>query len=543
MAQFDNDGSTSSNGYGEDRFDDVFSEAKRIKLSASNQEQVSKLFNPSEKSSPLGLSLKKTQSFLDLIETKVFQIRKTNLENDFEEPRSKKTDNVIVPQQPEKLKAANFPAKLLRIGSWERVSKHEGDLVAKCYYAKRKLVWEVLDCGLKSKIEVQWADISAIRAEFPENGPEVLEIELSNTPAFSRETNPQPRKHTQWAPATDFTGGQAPIYRRHFLQFEAGVLQKHYEKLLQCDERLYTLNQQPFSTMNSHYFRNNRYHQSSSDFNVHQPQFSPRMQMHYPHFDHFDMQRPSFAPFLPAHRLYQRSPYPPQVEKFSQTPSFTPFPIVQNFEQGNTMRPSCRGFDSTSPMSVMDFPRRNLYMGHEEIRNHRNIHVGAIDQSEHLQRFSSANEVSTHFHPRDPPSSNWELQDLAQHLLSDIHSPAHSDEQRVLAKVRSMGNVLDATKEHTPTDTSHSDQTTEDGETFVCPQPLNWLPALGSNENPCQLNVSSSYSSFDQMFNGYRGGGDLEDVINQRRPQVNHSSSFSSLDQMMEKFTNNGENE
>lgn len=38
------------------------------------------------------------------------------------------------------------------------VSRYEGDLVAKCYFAKHKLVWEVLDGGLKSKIEIQWSD-------------------------------------------------------------------------------------------------------------------------------------------------------------------------------------------------------------------------------------------------------------------------------------------------------------------------------------------------------------------------------------------------
>lgn len=37
-------------------------------------------------------------------------------------------------------------------GQW--VSRYEADLVAKCYFAKHKLVWEVLDGGLKSKIEM-----------------------------------------------------------------------------------------------------------------------------------------------------------------------------------------------------------------------------------------------------------------------------------------------------------------------------------------------------------------------------------------------------
>lgn len=64
----------------------------------------------------------------------------------------------------------------------QRVTRHEGDLTAKLYYAKRKLVWEILEGALKCKIEVQWSDISAIRATMPENEPGSLEIEVSFFP-------------------------------------------------------------------------------------------------------------------------------------------------------------------------------------------------------------------------------------------------------------------------------------------------------------------------------------------------------------------------
>ncbi|KAA8547417.1 hypothetical protein F0562_003719 [Nyssa sinensis] len=75
-------------------------------------------------------------------------------------------------------------------------SKHEGDLITKCYYGKRKLVWEVLKGALKSKIEIQWSAILAIRAITVDDEPGILEIELNQPPLFYRETNPQPRKHT-----------------------------------------------------------------------------------------------------------------------------------------------------------------------------------------------------------------------------------------------------------------------------------------------------------------------------------------------------------
>lgn len=55
-------------------------------------------------------------------------------------------------------------------------SKYEGDLVAKCYYAKHKLVWEVLEGGLKSKIEIQWSDIMAMKAVYSDDGPDTLTV-------------------------------------------------------------------------------------------------------------------------------------------------------------------------------------------------------------------------------------------------------------------------------------------------------------------------------------------------------------------------------
>lgn len=59
---------------------------------------------------------------------------------------------------------------------WQYKSKHEGDLVAKCYFAKRKLVWEVLEGELKSKMEIQWSDIMSLKANCPDTGPSSLTV-------------------------------------------------------------------------------------------------------------------------------------------------------------------------------------------------------------------------------------------------------------------------------------------------------------------------------------------------------------------------------
>ncbi|KAI3793115.1 hypothetical protein L1987_35729 [Smallanthus sonchifolius] len=144
----------------------------------------------------------------------------------------------------EKFKASNFPAALLKIGNWEWVSKYEGDLVGKCYFAKQKLIWEVLDGKLKSKIEIQWGDIVGLKANCPDNGPGTLTIVLGKQPRFYKEIDPQPRKHTIWQPTSDFTGGEASTCWKHYLQCSQGVLNKHYEKLIQCDTRLNFLSQQ-----------------------------------------------------------------------------------------------------------------------------------------------------------------------------------------------------------------------------------------------------------------------------------------------------------
>lgn len=60
-------------------------------------------------------------------------------------------------------------------------SKYEGDLVAKCYFAKHKLVWEVLDGALKNKIEIQWSDIVAIKANYAVEGTDTVEVMVMPT--------------------------------------------------------------------------------------------------------------------------------------------------------------------------------------------------------------------------------------------------------------------------------------------------------------------------------------------------------------------------
>ncbi|KAF8392988.1 hypothetical protein HHK36_021229 [Tetracentron sinense] len=213
-------------------------------------------YNLLNEPSPLGLRLKKSPSLLDLIQMKLGQGNTSTLGNLHYEnlELGRKDLKSIAASGTDKLKASNFPASLLRIGKWECVSRYEGDLVAKCYFAKHKIVWEVLDGGLKNKMEIQWSDIVSLNAYYPDNGPGTLDIVLTRQPLFFRETNPQPRKHTLWQATADFTGGEASLHRRHFLQCPQGLLGKHFEKLIQCDPRLNLLSRQPEIMLDSPYF-------------------------------------------------------------------------------------------------------------------------------------------------------------------------------------------------------------------------------------------------------------------------------------------------
>ncbi|KAL5072334.1 hypothetical protein RYX36_011318 [Vicia faba] len=228
------------------RFDFNLDSSPKCDLSDDSAPISPGLYNPLNEPSPLGLRLKKSPSLLDLIQMRLS-----------EQHDSKKKDqkaSAAAAAADSKLKASNFPATVLKIGTWEYKSRYEGDLVAKCYFAKHKLVWEVLDGCLKNKIEIPWSDIMALKANYPEDAPGTLEVVLLRRPLFFREINPQPRKHTLWQATSDFTGGQASIHRRHFMQCPQGLLGRHFEKLIQCDPRLNILSQQQDFVLESPYF-------------------------------------------------------------------------------------------------------------------------------------------------------------------------------------------------------------------------------------------------------------------------------------------------
>ncbi|XP_065865365.1 uncharacterized protein [Euphorbia lathyris] len=393
---------------------------KRCKLDSSlpMTPSVSTLCNPLDEPSPLGLRLKKSPSFLDLIQMKLSQ------GNNMKKNHRPACVDVAAVTPADKLKASNFPASHLKIGNWEYKSRYEGDLVGKCYFAKHKLVWEVLDGGLKNKIEIQWSDIVAIKANFPDDGPETLDVVLARQPLFFRETNPQPRKHTLWQATSDFTGGEASIHRRHFLQCQQGFLGKHFEKLIQCDPRLNFLSRQPENVMES-------------------PCFEQRL-------NQFGALNESCE--MPLSKGEERTAF------FTLKEAASPHGVLSSSMNGEHQAFVGRTPESISqetPSSSSDTygieEVRSLRAGGRKMPSHWDqLKVPGIrpsmsmsDLVNHIgQRISEQMTTGNSIVSGCTPKNSYILEEITQYLLSDSQLTLASDEQSVMSRVNSLYCLL-----------------------------------------------------------------------------------------------------
>jgi hypothetical protein len=310
----------------------------------------------------------------------------------------------------DKLKASNFPASLLKIGGWEYKSRYEGDLVAKCYFAKHKLVWEVLDGGLKSKIEIQWSDIMGLKANFPENESATLNVVLARQPLFFRETNPQPRKHTLWQATADFTDGQTSLHRLHFLQCPHGLLNKHFEKLIQCDVRLNFLSRQPEITLDSPYFEP---HPSFND-----PSDSKG-------FDHAGKSLGVFQELSPPTAAHSSS-----LEIDNGDPSS----IISERTSREAPSPSSgsEAVNSKGPRNWdhVKVPGLHPSMSMTDFMNHIGNHLSEQMTAGNPSVSANATECQN------------VLEDIAQYLLSDTQFTTASDEKGLMSRVDSLCCLL-----------------------------------------------------------------------------------------------------
>ncbi|KAH6835958.1 hypothetical protein C2S53_005312 [Perilla frutescens var. hirtella] len=387
-------------------------------------------YNPLDEPSPLGLRLRKSPSLLDLVQMTLSQRSSGFISGNpteiADEGSKKDTRGSTALSASDKLKASNFQASLLRIGSWEYVSKYEGDLVAKCYFAKHKLVWEVLEGGLKSKIEIQWSDITALKAELPDNDSGTLTIVLARQPAFFRETNPQPRKHTLWQATTDFTDGQASTNKQHFLQCPPGMLNKHYEKLLQCDMRLSILSQQPEIILDSPYFKSQAAvckssEESAGDGGNQQPHAAAKGSP----ISAFQEVASSAGPQLCASEFVKNTLAVQQVSKEAASPS-----SGMDTQSIGGNRKSIE-HDSAEPKSweslKVSGPPRSISM--TDLVNH----IGnCISEQMTSGSLPSAKALECHDM----------LENISQVLLSDTHCSTALDERSLMKKVNSLCSLL-----------------------------------------------------------------------------------------------------
>ncbi|XP_016443046.1 uncharacterized protein LOC107768428 [Nicotiana tabacum] len=464
----------------------------------------------------LGLALKKTPSFLNLIETQLSEGKKgssssspprqlgrpadssrkgnqMNSSKNANRNRSKMEDFAAVS---EKLKASNFPAIKLKIGDWERVSRYEGDLIAKCYYAKRKLVWEILDGPLKSKIEMQWSDIIAIRAIILQNDQSgVLEIELNQPPYFYRETNPQPRKHTLWQQTSDFTGGQAPTYRRHWIRFPPGVLDKHYEKLLHYDARLNELSKQPFPSQLSPYFESDVPEFSDFFDNRYGSQFFPKM--HHPI-------RFSSSVLIPNHPMHNKRTTMAPVRHFNSSFSVSG-ERRSNYANTNQRRVLLR----QGPNNLVNVAMGNQTIGMLPVSTTPQANLGIPTQN--YQAMYQQNELTGH------NQDNVVLNYIENHLLND-NPMASSNELKLVGNADSMyssfehhqNGSVDATNDehglnfgYHMIDNYAQDAVPNNGLAYA--EPINWMVPQETHQNlklEQFMEHSTSLSTYSDTVHG-----------------------------------------
>ncbi|XP_039066404.1 uncharacterized protein LOC120212036 isoform X1 [Hibiscus syriacus] len=373
-------------------------------------------YNPLDEPSPLGLKLRKSPSLLDLIQMRLSQSQTSGSAAEAENSNSGVKREIKADAATDKLKASNFPASILRIGHWEYKSRYEGDLVAKCYFAKHKLVWEVLEGGLKSKIEIQWSDIMAIKANCPENGPGTLNVVLARQPLFFRETNPQPRKHTLWQTTSDFTDGQASIHRQHFLQCPQGLLNKHFEKLIQCDMRLNCLSRQPEIILDSPYFesRNTAFEDPGERKGSTSSGFQNMASPAAAHSSSFEIERGDSAA-ITSENISREAPSPSSVIDY----------------RGNEGSGVCEAVDSKGPRNwdQIKVPGLHPSMSMSDLMNHIGHRL-----SEHMTSENPSSE--------NRPDCQEMLEDIAQYLLSDTQFTTASDEKSLMSRVNSLCCLL-----------------------------------------------------------------------------------------------------
>ncbi|KAJ9129024.1 hypothetical protein P3X46_034215 [Hevea brasiliensis] len=335
-------------------------------------------YNPLEEPSPLGLRLRKSPSLLDLIQMRLSQGVSSMpgtqpTDNNNLEVKESKTSTAS--GTTDKLKASNFPASILRIGSWEYKSRYEGELVAKCYFAKHAS-----------------------------------------------------RKHTLWQATADFTNGQASIHRQHFLQCPQGLLNKHFEKLVQCDMRLNFLSRQPEIILDSPYFEQRSSvfedpdESKGHDFN----QVETGKGSSISGFQ--DLASPSVA--YSSSLEFEKGDHAGTSSEHMSREAPSPSSVMDTCAiEGSGV---CEAVDSKGPRNwdQIKVPGLKPSMSMSDLMNH----IGNCIS----EQMTSGNPPF----PAEGSECQDILEDIAEYLLSDTQLTTSSDEKRLMARVNSLCCLL-----------------------------------------------------------------------------------------------------
>lgn len=65
------------------------------------------------------------------------------------------------------------------------VAQNLENVMAKCYFGKRRLVWEIFENCSKKRIQIPWENIQSMRATIDKNQCGVLKIEVNFLSLFS----------------------------------------------------------------------------------------------------------------------------------------------------------------------------------------------------------------------------------------------------------------------------------------------------------------------------------------------------------------------
>ncbi|KAL1551560.1 hypothetical protein AAHA92_19384 [Salvia divinorum] len=341
----------------------------------------------------------------------------------------------------DKMKASHFPLTTFIVGNLKRRSTHIGNLTAKIYYARKKLVWEFLDGPLKTKMEVSWSDITAIEARMNPNRHGCLRIQLAKPPLFFREITPQPRKHTIWEKAEDFTNGQALLCRRHSASFPPGELDKHYEKLMLNDVRLAELNRRAFPAHESAYFNAVLPLQNTPQQQQQQPVL--QLQHNYKHpTTHLLQQCPNSTTVFPSKREFDHAM---QLQLQHQHQHQQPLMLLpRNFDlpQQKRYRPTTASLhQSLNSTSTATTPARNngvvALLGNQisneatlvDSSRHNQLLVPHQQYSSPQQHYSEHNDMSIPYMtiPSSSVQQNQLLVPHQQYSSPQQHYSEHND--------------------------------------------------------------------------------------------------------------------